>query len=110
MKKEVTLLTLGNGAAVEKFGIELGRVLKNIADPNAVQTATREITLKVTIKPDQQGRIAAVNISTSAKLAPDAPHPTQMFMDGQGKALTGDPRQTTIFDNDVETSNEGSGT
>ena len=45
-EEKLTLSNLGNGAAVELFGIELRRVLKDVMDPNTDPKAVREITLK----------------------------------------------------------------
>lgn len=67
----ISLLNLGDGAAIEKFDEELQRVLDNIVDPNAKADAVREITLKVKFKPDENRNVAAVSIATDCKLAPD---------------------------------------
>ena len=50
--QRVTLDTIGGGALVELFALEMSRVLENIADPNTETTAKRTITLQVD---DEQG-------------------------------------------------------
>jgi len=96
--KQVTLQTLGGGAAIEKFEVELQRVIDNMLDPNTLATASREIVLKVTIKPDQNRQVGTVAIATTCKLASDAPFTTQLFVDKDGVAYTSDPRQEDLFE------------
>ena len=60
---EVALDTLGSGAAVELFGVELAKALANIADVNTAAEAKREITLTVTIKPSKDRSFGTVAIS-----------------------------------------------
>lgn len=72
--EDVTLVNLNNGAAVELFDLELRRVIENIEDENVKPDAVREITLKVTIKPNEDRDLAAVAISCKSKLAATKPH------------------------------------
>jgi hypothetical protein len=85
----ITLANLANGAAVEKFGIELQRVLDNIVDPNTKADAVREVILKVKIKPNDKRELGAVSIETGVKLAGDAPYETTVqfgSVGGKGRA------------------------
>ena len=67
----ITLATLGGGAAVEKFGRELEKVIENIKDPNTKPEAVREIVIKVKIAPDKDRSLGAISVSAASKLAPD---------------------------------------
>jgi hypothetical protein len=91
----VSLSNLGTGAAVERFDVELQRVLANIMDVNTKSGAERNITLKVTIAPSEDRATAGVSIECTSKLAPYAPHPTMMFIK-QGK------NSVTAYEADVE--------
>lgn len=95
----VTLVSLGDGAAVEKFDIELERVLKNIADPNTDPTAVRKITLTVSIKPNQERTIGTVNINATSKLSSGKGHETVVYVvkrGGQVSAVESNPAQMSI--------------
>jgi hypothetical protein len=74
--KEVNLETLGGGAVGELFAEELGKVLANIADPNADPKAVREVTIKFRIKPSEDRSRADVQIIPTHKLAPLKPFGT----------------------------------
>lgn len=41
----VSLENIGRGAALERFDVELQKVLENVLDPNTKPTATRKVTL-----------------------------------------------------------------
>jgi hypothetical protein len=66
----VTLETVGNGALLERFGVELEKVLENIADPNTEAEVVREILMKVKIQPDVRRNMVQMRLETSVKLAP----------------------------------------
>lgn len=83
---EVSLVNLGNGAAVELFTEELGKVLQNIADPNTPWKETRVIDLRVKVTPSSEERSGAfVEISAGSKLAHNKPFATHVLVgiDGQ---------------------------
>jgi hypothetical protein len=40
----LSIINLANGAACEQFDYELGRVIRNIADPNTPAKKAREVT------------------------------------------------------------------
>ncbi len=98
---EVTLVNLGDGAAVEMFGYELVRVLRNIRDPNTDAEAVREIKLTVAIKPDQQREMGKYSIKVSSKLAACQPHGSQLFIgeteSGRFVACEANPLQMDLF-------------
>jgi hypothetical protein len=97
----VTLETLARGAALERFDIELARVMENINDPNTGD-GKREITVKVSIKPSQTKDTAQVMVNVTSKLASMAPYPTLLFLskgrDGRLGAYENDPRQVDMFE------------
>lgn len=89
MDTVVTLDTLGGGAAMERFEVELKRVLDNIADANTKPDAVREVTLKVRIKPGHDRKTGVIQLSTSAKLASYQPAESNVWF---GKMTgTGEP-------------------
>lgn len=93
----VSLDSLANGAAVERFDYELQRVLENISDINTRADAMREVTLKVKIKPNDDRSFAMVEIIASSKLAPVKPEATSFHLNG-ARATEFNPKQQTIFD------------
>ncbi len=70
---ELNVATLSQGGAVERFQDELSRVIANITDPNTPAKKTRTVTLKMTIKPNEQRNMAEVLVSTSSTVCPPAP-------------------------------------
>jgi len=97
----VTLSTLGNGAVEELFQEELERVLRNIADPNTVPTAVREISLKVKIAPNKDRAVGEVQVIPSSKLAPAHQFDTVVYMGRhQGRLIAQEHNPTQLsFEN-----------
>jgi hypothetical protein len=92
----VRLDTLNQGAAVEMFGRELEKVLTNITDPNTSATAVREITIKVTFKPNEDREVGIVGIAAASKLAPFKPVQTMVYIGmrkGKPTAMENNPKQ-----------------
>jgi len=88
---DVTLETLNNGAAMDLFDLELERVMQNIQDENTNPEAVREITLKISMKPNEERSLVATAVSCKSKLAPTKPHGhfMQLVFDGRTtKAMT----------------------
>lgn len=96
MPEPVSLATLANGVAVERFDYELNRVLENIADYNTSATALREVTLKIKLKPNEERSFSVVDIHVSSKLSPIKPETTSFYINGS-VASEFNPRQETIF-------------
>jgi len=69
----MSLASLMDGAAIERFDRALQDVIANTQDPNTSPTAKREITLKVTFKPDDERFLTAFDINCSVKLAGPKP-------------------------------------
>lgn len=99
-EKSISLDTLNQGAAVERFNIALQEALNNIQDPNTDAKKARVVTLKATIKPDADREIGSINVDVSAKLAPIAPFDVRVFLgrdkDGKGYATEYQSNQTLI--------------
>lgn len=98
-RTEVSLATLGSGAAVELFDQEFRRVLANIADPNTPAKAVREVKLAVKIKPTETREYATVEIHVSHKGAAPTPYETGVFMgvdEGGPRASENNPRQDEL--------------
>jgi len=108
---QVCLATLGSGAAAEMFDDELGKALNNIVDVNTDPKAAREVTLKVTIRPNEDRTFGAVTIAASSKLAPVKSAGTAFFIGrkaGKAIAMERDPRQLA-FESDNVTAMKGVG-
>lgn len=106
----VSLDTIGQGAAIELFNDELGKVLKNILDLNTKPTVTRRITLTVDIKPDEDRSFGTVLIQTQCKLAPSKGVGTAVYIGmkaGEPVATERDNRQLAFDDNVVGIKKEG---
>jgi hypothetical protein len=65
----LSLATLGQGAAVEKFDLELEKTLKNILDPNTAGGA-REIVLTVKLKPNDSRSLVEIEVQCKSNLRP----------------------------------------
>ena len=98
---ELSLTTLGSGAAVVRFQEELERVLENILDLTTEATAKRSITLNISIKPTSERNQAEVTVASSAKLSPSVAVVTRAYFGrdkntGRLVAAENNPRQLTL--------------
>lgn len=73
------LATLAGGAVQEKFEDELFKVMDNILDVNTSETAVREITIKLKIRPNKTRTSSGIEIVCASKLAPTVSFETQIF-------------------------------
>lgn len=69
-EEKLSLATLAAGKAVARFDDELAKILENIGDPNTAAQAVRTVTLKVSIRPDEERRNLEVFIAATSKMAP----------------------------------------
>jgi hypothetical protein len=67
--QQVTLSTIGDGAAGELFIDALAKVLDNVQDPNTDAKAKREIHLKFTVSADEERRVGQIEVTCTQKLA-----------------------------------------
>lgn len=97
----VTLYTLCGGGAVEIFDAELQAVVANILDPNSEAKATRELNLKIKIKPDESRRLGQVAVMVTSKISPIKGLGTTFFFGRKGGkcfAVENNPAQGELFD------------
>lgn len=78
--KPVELSSLQQGVVLDMFNEEFDKVLRNIADDNVKPDAVREITIKVSIKPDKTRQTATTKVDVSSKLAPVKSSDGMMFI------------------------------
>ena len=97
----IDLFTVNDGAMAEGFGIELQKALDNIADINTPATATREVTLKLILKPHSDRTVIETEFKCSSRLADIETHKSKIYV---GKTASGhliafkdDPRQLILF-------------
>ncbi len=80
-KEKLTLATICGGAVQEKVDRALERVAKNILDPNTDAGKKRVISLKITMKPDEDDREdVVVSADVTYTLAPETGVQTQFFV------------------------------
>lgn len=78
------------------FDRELSAVLDNILDPNTSATTTREITIRVAFKPNEDREVGVVAIASTSKLAPVKAVGTMVYIGrrgGRAVATENNPRQ-----------------
>ena len=102
--KELIPINIGNindGAMIEGFDLMFRKVLDNIADLNTPATATRSLTLTLTIKPHSDRTTVDTEVACSTKLAAVEVHKSKCFVgkeEGGGMvAFTSDPRQMQLW-------------
>jgi len=103
----LTLANMAGGAVLERFNIEMQKVITNIADPNTDPKKKRSVTIKVTVSPNEQRNMAVLDIETKPTLVPAMPVNTSIVIDRDKKGnvvaaelLSNHPVQRMI---DVET-------
>ncbi len=100
-EERVTLVSIANGAALELFERELTAVLTNIQDINTSPRQKREITIKISFKPDESRERADVQVAVTSKTAGVRPIDREVFLgkqNGEPIAVQSNPRQGRIFD------------
>lgn len=106
MSNIVDLNEFANGAVMERFNIELQKVLENIADPNTDPKKARKLNITVTLKADGERDIASVGIQAKTTLAPAKDIETKIVIDQDqagkiiGKELRSGIKGQTYFDED----------
>jgi hypothetical protein len=97
----VNIGNINDGAMIEAFAIELGKALANVADINTPATATREVTLKLVLKPHGDRIQIDTEFKATSKLAPIETHKSKIFMgqndQGGFMAFVSDPRQMPLW-------------
>ncbi len=95
------LTTICEGAAIEAFGVELGKLLESIHDGNTSATKTRTIVLELQVTPKEDRTQLNLAFKCRSSLAGLVPASSRMFIakDEHGNlyAVDRDPRQTNLF-------------
>ena len=103
-EEPLSLENIGGGAAMEKFNEELGKVLKDILDPNKDAKSKRSITLTVVFAPDEGRELNLIGCNASSKLAPSKMFVTKAIVGrdktGKVEAREFDTGQKKMFDED----------
>ena len=74
-----SLDSLMGGLAVEKFNLELMRVVENCLDLNTGD-GDREVTLKVKVKPNKERTCLSTKVSCTSRLQGDVAAETQLYI------------------------------
>jgi hypothetical protein len=97
----IGLATIARGGLDELFREEMRKVLRNILDVNTEATGTRELSIKLKIKPNPERRIGDVEYSVMSKVAPIKRGTTTFYFGrrrGEPVAIESDPRQASLFE------------
>lgn len=74
MERQIKKLDeLMDGAVTERFNVEMDRVMRNIYDPNTDPEAKRQITIIITIEPNESRDVGRYKVEVKSKTAPIAP-------------------------------------
>ena len=65
--------SLKNGACMEQFNDAIAQVVRNIIDPNTDARKARTVTLKLTVKPNEDRNMCEISASVTAALCPPKP-------------------------------------
>lgn len=79
--ERLNLSQMAQGAFMEQFNIELGKVLANIADPNTDPKKPRKITLTATLKANEERELATFEVQSKAALVPVRSVSTTIIID-----------------------------
>jgi hypothetical protein len=88
-------LTLEGLGVDELLAVEMKKVIKNISDINTNPSATRKITVELTIIPKTDNQLAIQPVVKS-KLAAIETVPVNYYYDRTGQLYLDDPEQLTI--------------
>jgi hypothetical protein len=101
---DLATINIGNineGAMVDGFDIELRKALENIADLSTPATATRTVTLQLTLKPHSDRVVIETEFRCASKLAGIETHKAKIFLgraeEGGLVAFDADPRQMPLW-------------
>lgn len=97
--QKVDLSTINAGAVLELFEVEWKKLLQNIQDPNTKPDASRELKIRIIVKPDKNRSSAQTKISVTSKLENIQPHESFIVLSTDGNdvtAYTTNPKQQEI--------------
>jgi hypothetical protein len=78
--EELSVATMLGGAIIERVNDELARVMMNVVDPNTPATAKREVTLKISFKPEKDRSMGNASVAVTSKLAAAEQMGTRLFI------------------------------
>ena len=99
-EEPISLENLADGAAIERFDIELAKVLRAMADPNTA-VKKHEVSLKVSLTPNDNDDFIKIDIEVHGKPAPPRGLTTTALL-GRGPMPMAHelaPKQAPLFDN-----------
>ena len=81
MKKEkVSILEMSRGAILEQADIQVGKIIRNIYDPNTSAIASRTLTITVNFKPSADRSTIVVTAGAKSKLQPPLPIQSSLYV------------------------------
>lgn len=104
--QDLNIAEMAQGAFNERFQEELLKVLANIADPNTDPKKARTVTMKMTLKGDENRDVVTCDVMCSSKTEPAKPVGTRLIIgrekDGKvvGAELMSGQRGQTFLDTD----------
>lgn len=104
------IATMGNGALRELFNRELGKLLRNIADPNVPAEGKRTIIMKVSFTPSKDRAYAGLELLCTSKLQDSKGYETGAYLgkvDGKLVAMDTNPAQRTLGEDTEEVADDG---
>lgn len=110
--KSIDISKLAGGGVSERFGIEMQKVLANIADPNTDPKKARKVTVTVTLKGDEKRGVASVSIDAKTTLAPARGLETTIVLGTDnagnvvGEELMSGQQGQTFIDNDGDVADD----
>ncbi len=88
-EKEKSIMQMARGAIEERVNYEMTKLIENILDENTKATAKRELTVKITLTPDDMRETITVSAVASSKLQPTNPISTALFVGKDQNGVTG---------------------
>lgn len=99
MTERLSIQTMRGGAVLEQIEHELQCIADNVLDPNTDPKATRTLTVKITIRPDEAREVAATSCAVTSKLAAAKPLKSTLYISqqrGKGVLVEHDPKQPSL--------------
>lgn len=76
---KLNITSIARGALIELAGIEIDKILENIADPNTDLKKARKLTITLTFKPTDRDS-SNIEIQTKSSVVPYNPVATQIYI------------------------------
>ena len=94
--EKASIANLMDGDVIRRIDLEIAKVAANILTEDTSATKTREITVKIKMKPAEDRSFTAVEVAVTSKLAPVAQPATRLFIThskGQVSLVENNPQQ-----------------